>query len=132
MDFNNTQAIYLQIADYVCDQIQLQLWQTDDKIPSVRDMAVSLEVNPNTVMRSYEHLQQQEIIHTRRGMGYFVSENAAHKIMEVRRAQFFKEELPLFFRKIYRLGIEPKDLQLEFEQFRQMEKNGNISTSINK
>ena len=57
MDFNNTQAIYLQIADYVCDQIQLQQWQTDDKIPSVREMAVNLEVNPNTVMRSYDHLR---------------------------------------------------------------------------
>lgn len=124
MDFNNTQAIYLQIADYVCDQIQLQQWQTEDKIPSVRDMAIALEVNPNTVMRAYEHLQQQEIIHTRRGMGYFVSENSISKIMEVRRTQFYKEELPLFFRKLYMLGIEPKALQAEFEEFKQAEKNG--------
>lgn len=131
MDFNNTQAIYLQIADYVCDQIQLQQWQPEDKIPSVRDMAVNLEVNPNTVMRSYEHLQQQEIIHTRRGMGYFVSERATHKILEARRAQFFKEELPLFFRKIYMLGIEPNDLQAEFEDFRQAEGNGNATTNFN-
>jgi len=131
MDFNNTQAIYLQIADYVCDQIQLQQWQTDDKIPSVRDMAVTLEVNPNTVMRSYDHLQQQEIIHTRRGMGYFVSENATHKIIEVRRAQFYKEELPLFFRKIYRLDIEPKELQPEFERFKKVEENSQPSPSKN-
>jgi DNA-binding transcriptional regulator YhcF (GntR family) len=129
MDFNNTQAIYLQIADYVCEQIQLQQWQTEDKIPSVRDMAVNLEVNPNTVMRSYDHLQQQEIIHTRRGMGYFVSEYATKKIIEVRRAQFLKEELPLFFRKIYMLGIEPKDLQAEFEQFKKAEKNGHPPNS---
>ena len=129
MDFNNTQAIYLQIADHVCDQIQLQQWQPNDKIPSVREMAVNLEVNPNTVMRSYDHLQQQEIIYARRGMGYFVGENAISKIMAARREQFLKEELPLFFRKLYMLGMEPSDLQTEFEQFKQEESNNTPQTS---
>lgn len=117
MEFSNTQAIYLQIADYVCDQIQLNVWKTDEKIPSVRELAVMLEVNPNTVMRSYEYLQNQDIIYTKRGMGYFTQANAAKNILKARRAQFMKEELPLIFKKMQLLGITPADIQAQHDQF---------------
>jgi GntR family transcriptional regulator len=120
MEFNNTQAIYLQIADYVCDQIQLNVWKTDEKIPSVRELAVMLEVNPNTVMRSYEHLQNQDIIYTKRGMGYFTQANAAKNILKARREQFLKEELPLMFKKMQLLGITPAEMQAQHEQFMQL------------
>ncbi|AWO00959.1 GntR family transcriptional regulator [Chitinophaga alhagiae] len=119
MEFNNTQAIYLQIADYVCDRVQLRQWLPDAKVPSVRDLAVTLEVNPNTVMRSYEHLQQQGVIYTRRGMGYFVSEDAVKKIAALRREQFLQEELPQFFRKMYLLGFELDELKTRYEKYKQ-------------
>ncbi|RPD39191.1 GntR family transcriptional regulator [Chitinophaga barathri] len=119
MEFNQTQAIYLQIADYVCDQVQLQYWLPEGKVPSVRELAVTLEVNPNTVMRSYEHLQQQGIIYTRRGLGYFVSEDAVKKILAGRKEQFLQEELPLFFRKMYMLGVELDELKARYEKFKQ-------------
>lgn len=117
MEFNNTQPIYLQIADYVCDQIQLDTWKTDEKIPSVRELAVLLEVNPNTVMRSYEYLQNQDIIYTKRGMGYFTQTNAAKNILKARRDQFMKEELPQVFKKMQLLGISLADMQAQHEQF---------------
>lgn len=117
MDFNNTQAIYLQIADYVCDKIQLNVWPEDEKIPSVRELAVMLEVNPNTVMRSYEYLQNQEIIYTKRGMGYFAQANAAKKILKTRQEQFMNEELPLLFKKMQLLNIPVNDLQAKYQQF---------------
>jgi GntR family transcriptional regulator len=117
MEFNNTQPIYLQIADYVCDQIQLNTWKTDEKIPSVRELAVMLEVNPNTVMRSYEHLQNQDIIYTKRGMGYFTQANAAKNILKARRGQFIKEELPQVFKKMQLLGITLADMQAQHELF---------------
>ena len=120
MDFNNTQAIYLQIADYVCDQIQLNVWKPDEKIPSVRELAVMLEVNPNTVMRSYEHLQNQDVIYTKRGMGYFTQANAAKNILKARREQFLKEELPLIFKKMQLLGITQAEMQAQHEQFSQL------------
>lgn len=57
MQFNTTgQAIYLQIVDYVCEKILLDEYQPEDKLPSVREMGMQLEVNPNTVMRAYEVL----------------------------------------------------------------------------
>lgn len=125
MEFNNTQAIYLQIADYVCDQVQLRRWAPEGKIPSVRELAVLLEVNPNTVMRSYEHLQQQGIIYTRRGMGYFVGEDAVKKVAAIRKEQFLQEELPVFFRKMFLLGVELDELKGRFEKFKQQHVKAN-------
>ena len=62
MEFREKQAIYLQIAEYVCEQILLKRWSLGDKILSIRDLAVALEVNPNTVQRTYDFLQQREML----------------------------------------------------------------------
>ena len=112
-------AIYLQIAEHVCDRIQLLQWPAGEKIPSVRELAVSLEVNPNTVMRSYEHLQQMGVIHTRRGLGYFVSPDAVSNIAAARKEQFLQEELPQFFRRLLLLGIELDELKDRYVTFKQ-------------
>ncbi|HRN58369.1 MAG TPA: GntR family transcriptional regulator, partial [Agriterribacter sp.] len=52
MQFKDSQSIYLQIADYVCEKILLGEWKAEQRIPSVRELAVQLEVNPNTVMHT--------------------------------------------------------------------------------
>ena len=57
MDFKETQAIYLQIVDLVCDNIMTGKWKAGERVPSVRELGVQLEVNPNTVMRAYDCLQ---------------------------------------------------------------------------
>ena len=116
MDFNNNQAIYLQIADYVCDKIQLGNYKEEEKIPSVRELAVALEVNPNTVMRAYDHLQQQDIIYTKRGMGFFVQSAAASKILKMRKEQFLKEELPELFKKMQMLQIDFSELENQYKE----------------
>jgi DNA-binding transcriptional regulator YhcF (GntR family) len=116
MDFNNNQAIYLQIADYVCDKIQLEDYKEEEKIPSVRELAVALEVNPNTVMRAYDYLQQQDIIFTKRGMGFFVQTNSAAKILEMRKETFLKEELPELFKKMQMLKIDFSDLENQYKK----------------
>jgi len=117
MEFNSDKAIYLQIADYICDQIQMKKWKSNEKIPSVRELAVILEVNPNTVMRAYDHLQQQEIIYTKRGMGYFVNEHSSAKILKERKDQFLKEELPAIFRRMQMLGINSNELLSQLDYF---------------
>ncbi len=70
MEFKDTQAIYLQIVDWMCDNIVKEKWGSDERIPSVRELGVLLEVNPNTVMRAYECLQNQNIIYNKRGVGF--------------------------------------------------------------
>ncbi len=117
MEFNSQNAIYLQIAGYVCDQIQLGKWPTDEKIPSVRELAVSMEVNPNTVMRSYEHLQQQGVIYLKRGLGNYVSPTARQAIADSRKKQFVEEELPAVFAKMALYQITPADIQTWFEHY---------------
>lgn len=117
MEFNDTQAIYLQIADYICEQILLEKWPTEERIPSVRDLAALMEVNPNTVMRSYEFLQQKEIIYNKRGIGYFVSHHAPQRIKAYRKERFLETELPEFFRTLYLLDIQMEDIQERYQAF---------------
>ncbi len=92
MEFRDNQAIYLQIAEYICERILLNQWTIGDKVPSVRELAVQLEVNPNTVMRTFDFLQQKEIIFTKRGMGYFVSDEAKEKVLAFRKEEFLGNE----------------------------------------
>jgi DNA-binding transcriptional regulator YhcF (GntR family) len=76
-----------------------------------------MEVNPNTVQRAYDLLQQQQIITNRRGIGYFVEEDAMQRILTFRREQFIENELPVFMRNIYLLKIDLKEVRSRFEQF---------------
>ncbi len=123
MQFNNNgQAIYLQIADYVCEKILLREWKADDKLPSVRELAMQLEVNPNTVMRTYEFLKQQEIINDKRGIGYFITGMAHKNAVTYRKSEFLEKELPAVFRIMNMLGLEPEDLALGFDKFKKQYK----------
>ena len=117
MDFRQNQPIYIQIAEYVCEQILLKKWKLGEKILSIRDIAVELEVNPNTVQRSYDLLQQRGIIVNKRGVGYFTDEEAMEKIISFRKEQFIEHELPVFFKNMYLLKIDIKDLKNQFDQF---------------
>jgi DNA-binding transcriptional regulator YhcF (GntR family) len=110
MEFNDKQAIYLQIVEYIYDRILTNEWQEEERIPSVRDLAVELQVNPNTVMRAYELLQSIEIIINKRGIGNFLSLNAKSVIISNRRTHFMQNELPVIFRNMNLLGVSIKDL----------------------
>lgn len=119
MQFNNNgQAIYLQIVDYVCEKILLKEWKPEDKIPSVRELAINVEVNPNTVMRAYEFLKQQDIIYDKRGIGYFISAAAVKNATTFRKNEFTEKELPALFRILFMLGIEPEELAPQYEKFK--------------
>ena len=65
MNFKESKAIYLQIADRICDEVLLGQYREEERIPSVREYAAVVEVNANTVMRSYDYLQSQEVIYNK-------------------------------------------------------------------
>ena len=69
MDFKENKAIYLQIADRICEEILTGVFREEERVPSVREYAVKVEVNVNTVMRSYDKLQGDGVIYNRRGIG---------------------------------------------------------------
>jgi DNA-binding transcriptional regulator YhcF (GntR family) len=126
MDFRDKQAIYLQIGEYIFEQILLKKYPMGEKIPSIRDLAVALEVNPNTVQRTYDFLQQKEIIQMKRGIGYFVADDAEDKILLFRREQFVETELPNVFRNLHLLKIDFEDLKVQYQQYIQENFNTNI------
>ena len=110
MEFRKQKPIYLQIADRLMEQILQGEPAEDDRMPSVRDVAVNMGVNPNTVMRTFEQLQSEEIIYNRRGVGYFVSPDAKKRILAEQRREFLEEELPLIRQKMQMLGISFEDV----------------------
>ena len=110
MEFRKQKPIYLQIADRLMEQILQGEPAEDDRMSSVRDVAASMGVNPNTVMRTCEYLQSDEIIYNRRGVGYFVSPDAKKKILAEQRREFLEEDLPLIKQKMKMLGIDLKEL----------------------
>ncbi|GAB2563683.1 GntR family transcriptional regulator [Spirosoma aerophilum] len=117
MDFRDKQAIYLQIAEYVSEQILLGRWPIGEKIPSVRELAADLEVNPNTVMRTYELLNQQGVIANKRGIGYFAADDAAEKIRTFRREQFLQNDLPQFFKNLTLLHIDLREIEARYDEY---------------
>lgn len=110
MDFNNTQAIYLQIVDWTFEQILIGNLKPGDKAKSVRELAVAFEVNPNTVMRSYDYLQNNNIFLNKRGIGFFVNDDAVEKIKMLRKKQFMEEEVPVFIKNMKLLGIDINEI----------------------
>lgn len=111
MKFNDKKSIFLQIADYFYENILLKKMKDQDRISSVRELAVSIEVNPNTVMRTYQYLQEKDIIFNKRGIGYFIAEGAYDKALEIKKESFIHDELPEFFKTLELLQLHIDDIK---------------------
>lgn len=111
MEFQDQKPIYRQIADFILDQILTKVLQPGDRIQSVRDLAKEVEVNPNTVVRSYSFLSDEGVIQNKRGVGYFISAEAFAKTRALKRSEFIEEQLPLFYHNMQLLGIDLEELE---------------------
>ena len=111
MRFEQGRSIYEQIVEYIENRVLTGAWQPDDRVPSVRELAVDLGVNPNTVQRSYSLLQDEGAIYNQRGVGYFVSSDAPERTRSVRRRQFETETLPRLFETMEMVGYSIADLE---------------------
>ena len=116
MNFSNDKAIYVQIAERLCDEILASKYKEDERIPSVREYAVLLEVNANTTVKSYDLLANEGIIYNKRGLGYFVSAGAKKQIKKARNQEFMKERLPELARQMKLLDISTKEVVEELEK----------------
>lgn len=113
----NSKAIYLQIADRICDNILDGTLRPDDRLPSVREYAATVQVNPNTMMRTYEHLSTLGVIFNRRGIGFFIAPQAMETVAGLRRAEFLDNEIFDMFRQLRLLGVSPETLKNKYEEF---------------
>ncbi|MCH7411614.1 GntR family transcriptional regulator [Belliella sp. DSM 111904] len=116
MEFSEGKNIYVQIRDRLVDQILTGMLLPGDKIPSVRELAVDLEVNRNTVMRSYALMEQEGIVDNRRGIGFFVSSNARQRLTQDEKEIFIKQELPRLVHQAKVLKMLPADFKDLFDQ----------------
>ncbi|MCR5365067.1 MAG: GntR family transcriptional regulator [Prevotella sp.] len=110
MTFTNDKAIYIQMADRLCDEILAGKYKDDDRIPSVREYSVLLEVNTNTAVKAYDELARANIIYNKRGLGYFVTPGAKKQILKERKQEFMKQRLPELFRQMQLLDITIDDV----------------------
>jgi DNA-binding transcriptional regulator YhcF (GntR family) len=116
MEFHPHKAIFLQIADLMCENILLGKWAPSARIPSVRDLAIALEVNPNTVMRAFSSLEEAGIIANSRGIGYFVANQAHNKVITLKREEFIELDLPRLLKTMELLGMDFKELKQLLDQ----------------
>lgn len=115
MIFTNDKPIYIQMADRLCDEILADKYKDDDRIPSVREYSVLLEVNTNTAVKAYDELARANIIYNKRGLGYFVTSGAKKQILKERKKEFMKARLPELFRQMQLLGITLEDVKVAYD-----------------
>lgn len=98
------------MADNVADDILAGRYGPDERIPSVREFAGTIGVNPNTAVKAYDELARDGVIYNRRGLGFFVSPEARHHILEKRKKEFFRDVLPEVSKTMRLLGISNDEL----------------------
>jgi len=122
MEFKNNKGIFLQIADSISEKVMEGKYAPGEKIPSVRDLATEMGVNPNTVMRTYSELQTRGIIENKRGLGFYVTTDAIRIIHQWKKKEFFENDLPLILRQTRMLDIKFDDLKPYFDNVNNSDK----------
>ena len=115
MEFSEPKGIFQQIADQIRERILEGEWQAGERIPSIRELAIDLGVNPNTVTKSYQVLLDRTIIENQRGRGYFVDTNAMTTILGEMKTELVRDELPRLFRAMRILDIGINELAAYFD-----------------
>ena len=105
LDYRDARPIYSQIQDGIREQILAGVLRPGDKLPSVRELAAGLTINPNTIQRAYRDLEQQGWIATVAGKGCFVCEKTPSREREPLLAQFDQAAAALI-----KLGLTPQEL----------------------
>ena len=102
--------IYRQLKDRVIAMMLDGLLKPGDALPSVRQVAAEYQLNPITVSRAYQELADEALVEKRRGLGMYVTEEAAKKLLSSERERFLREEWPLVLERIQRLGLNMDEL----------------------
>ena len=105
MEFHKNKPIYLQIVDVISQRIVSKEWKEETKIPTVKELAKELEVNHNTLMRSLELLQSEDILMSKRGVGLFLTKDSYKNALELMRRSFYENQVPEFFATMNSLKI---------------------------
>ena len=113
----DNRPIYVRLADQICDRILMDEYRKLERIPSVREYAVSQQVNPATAARAFEILERQGVIFNKRGLGFFVAECAVEIIRKMRLETLLGEESELFFSRLAVLEVTPEQLKDMYSKY---------------
>jgi len=125
IDIHSSVAVYVQIENHVQFAIASGRLKAGDQLPSVRELSERLDVNPNTVAKSYRDLEVLGLLYTRRGMGVYVNKGVESKcreechrriigrmhevLMEARSAGMSEKDITALVKKSLSLGTNPYD-----------------------
>src|SRR5688572_25317748 len=109
-EWNDSQPIYRQLRDRVVAMILDGVLSEGDPLPSVRNVAAELRVNPITVLKGYQQLVDEQLVEARRGRGMFINEGARRLLLDAERRRFLSEEWPKVHATIQRLGLALEEL----------------------
>lgn len=110
--FLEHQSIYRQIAEKIKDQLLQAKLSPGDKLPSLREQAIELEVNIHTITKGYNLLENDGMIEKRRGLGFFVTNDAYQQVLAERKQRFKDETIPRIKREMDLLNMSVEDLHL--------------------
>lgn len=117
MEFNKNKAIYLQIVDLICERILKDQFLPGERIPSIREMAKELSVNPNTIVKAYDSLENMGVLYNKRGMGYFMTPEGKEQALRSQRELLIQIEMPAFMQLVERVGMGAEELVQYYYQF---------------
>ncbi|MEO5629738.1 MAG: GntR family transcriptional regulator [Thermomonas sp.] len=110
IEWSDGAPIYRQLKERVVAMLLDGVLKPGDALPSVRQVAAEYQLNPITVSRAYQELADDQLVEKRRGLGMYVTDGAATRLMSSERERFLHEEWPLVLERIQRLGLEPGEL----------------------
>lgn len=102
--FDNDRPIYIQLVEQLKEYIVAGKIKAGDKLPSVRDLAIQIKVNPNTVQKALVEIESQNLIYTERTNGKFVTENK--DLIEDIKKELAKQKVHQYFQDMQKLGID--------------------------
>ncbi|MCY8756867.1 GntR family transcriptional regulator [Bacillus haynesii] len=116
-EFSASKPIYRQIAEQLFKKMIRGEIKPGEKLPSVRELAVQTQVNPNTIQRTYNEMERMGVVETRRGQGTFVVEHT--EVIDDLKQEMRSEVIGQFVQSMEELGLSKQDMLSELDRFLQ-------------
>lgn len=110
INFESERPIYLELSDWIEDNILSATFGEETQIPSTTELSVNFKINPATALKGINILVDQGIIYKKRGVGMFVSEGATQKIREKRKTEFYEAYINSLLLEAKKLNISKEEI----------------------
>jgi GntR family transcriptional regulator len=111
VDFASPVPVYEQIKKRIKHAIARNVLAIDEPLPSIRELAAFLKINPNTVARAYRELQQEKIVGGRAGKGFWVEKKISTEHEEKQKMELLKEDFLKLLEKGIEMGLSPENIK---------------------